>query len=154
MQMAIPPSSSPTLLMMVGLPRSGKSSWASKQRFPIVSPDQIRLAIHGQEFRPEAEELVWTIARIMVRSLFGAGHRVVILDATNNTRARRDLWRSPDWIRLFKVIDTPVDLCALRAHEEGREHMVEVIRKKAEEWEPLGEDEIAWADLREPSMRA
>jgi len=35
------------LILTVGLPRSGKSTWAAKKGFPIVSPDAIRLAMHG-----------------------------------------------------------------------------------------------------------
>ena len=35
------------LIVMVGLPRSGKTTWARKQGYPIVNPDSIRLAFHG-----------------------------------------------------------------------------------------------------------
>ena len=83
-----------TLIAMVGLPRSGKSTWAKKAGHPIVSPDAIRLALHGQRFISEAEPFVWAIAKAMVRALFLAGHSAVILDATNNTRKRRDEWKS------------------------------------------------------------
>jgi len=90
-----------TLILTVGLPCSGKSTWALQQtrRYaspiygsPIVCPDQIRLALHGQRFVAMAEPFVWAIARTMVISLFGAGHQKVILDACNTTRKRRDDW--------------------------------------------------------------
>lgn len=82
------------LIVTVGLPRSGKSTWAKRQTFPVVNPDAIRLALHGQRFYGPAEPFVWATAKLMVRSLFGAAHRKVIVDATNCTRKRRDEWRA------------------------------------------------------------
>src|SRR5882672_916000 len=58
------------LICTVGLPRSGKSTWARSQSFPIVCPDAIRIAIHGQRFISEAEPFVWATAKAMVRALF------------------------------------------------------------------------------------
>src|SRR5258706_417694 len=53
-----------TLIVMVGLPWSGKSTWAREQgNWPIVCPDEIRFALHGQRFIAEAEPWVWTIAK-------------------------------------------------------------------------------------------
>ena len=75
-----------TLILTVGLPRSGKSIWAKKQGIPIVNPDSIRLALHGKAFILEAEDFVWTIAYTMARALFLAGHETVIIDATNITK--------------------------------------------------------------------
>jgi predicted kinase len=132
-----------TLICLVGLPRSGKSTWAKTTGHPIVSPDAIRLAVHGQRFIAEAEPFVWAIAKAMVRSLFLAGHHTVILDATNNTRKRRLEWISKDWETVFKVVDTPDFVCIERARAEGDEYIVDVIKRMSAEHEPLGEDETA-----------
>ena len=52
----------PQLLLMVGLPRSGKSTTARaiSQDFgvPVVSRDAIRLSVHGHRYIPEAEDHV------------------------------------------------------------------------------------------------
>lgn len=132
-----------TLVAMVGLPRSGKSTWARRAGHPIVSPDAIRLALHGQRFIAETEPFVWAIAKAMVRALFLAGHSAVILDATNNTRKRRDEWKSKDWETVFKVIDTHDSVCIDRAIAEGDSYIVDVIKRMSAEHEPLGEDESA-----------
>jgi predicted kinase len=132
------------LIAMVGLPRSGKSTEARKLGFPIVSPDAIRLAIHGQRFSALAEPFVWATAKAMVRALFLAGHNTVILDATNNTRARRDEWRSKDWDIAFKVIPTDAATCIERATAECDLSIIPVIARMADEHEPLGEDEKQW----------
>ena len=69
------------LILTVGLPRSGKSTWAKKQGYPIINPDSIRLALHGEHFIEDAEPMVWTIAMYMTKALFLAGHNKIIIDA-------------------------------------------------------------------------
>jgi len=127
----------PTLMMTVGLPRSGKSTWASTMGYPIVCPDAIRLALHGRPFIPEAEPMVWTIARLMVRALFNAGHETVILDATNTTKARRDEWLSDQWQRQWVVFSTGLDECLSRAVASGRTDLIPVIERMARHFEAL-----------------
>ena len=124
------------LIMTVGLPRSGKSTWAKEQSeefgCPIVNPDSIRLALYGQPFIAEGETMVWAIAKYMVTSLFLAGHTTVILDATNTTKKRRDEWLNPLWECEFKYFDTPQDVCIERAKSIGRVDLVYVIKQMAE----------------------
>jgi len=103
------------LIMTVGLPQSGKSTWARSQIFPIVCPDSIRLGLHGHQFVSQAEPFVWAIAKVMVRSLFLSGHGTVILDATNVTKKRRDDWVSESWTRTFKEFRTSKEICVERA---------------------------------------
>jgi len=133
------------LICTVGLPRSGKSTWAKAQAYPIVNPDAIRLAIHGQPFVAEAEGFVWATAKAMVRALFLAGHDRVILDATNTTRKRRDEWRSREWATRFRCFFEAVDTCKERALRDGRVDLLPVIDRMAEQFEPRGDDEEAWS---------
>lgn len=137
---------SKTLLLTVGLPRSGKTTWAISTGFPIVNPDSIRLAIHGKPFLATAEPSVWITAKVMVRALFMAGHDTVILDATNTTRERRDEWKSNEWESRFKVIDTDWDTCLERARQEGNEEIVGVIERMAGQYEPLQDDEAIYPE--------
>ena len=125
------------LICTVGLPRSGKSTWARQQGVPVVNPDSIRLSMHGQRFQPLAEPLVWATAKIMVRALFIAGHNVVIVDATNTTKRRRDEWLDPDWTVNFQYIDTPSQKCIDRALAAGDVEIVPIIAKMAAQWEPI-----------------
>ena len=139
-----PRRSAPQVIAMVGLPRSGKSVWASMQGFPMVCPDAIRHELHGQRFEAKAEAkaepMVWAIAKLMVGALLLAGHRTVILDACNNTRKRREEW-SKDFHTEFVVIDTPAETCLKRAIDEDDRHIIPIIGKMAAEFEPLGDDE-------------
>ena len=121
-----------TLIMTVGLPRSGKTTWAKEQGHPIVNPDAIRLALHGQAYSSLAEPFVWAIAKAMVRALFLAGHDTVILDATNTTEKRRSDWNNGIWTWEYKVFDTPADVCIERAKTSGREELIPVIERMAD----------------------
>jgi predicted kinase len=131
------------LILMVGLPRSGKTTAARALGHPIVSPDAIRLAIHGQRYSAPDEPQVWQTARVMVQALFLAGHPTVILDATNGTRQRREAWRSAEWERAFHVIETDAETCRARARAADDPLIVPVIDRMASEWESLRDDEIA-----------
>lgn len=124
-----------TLILTVGLPRSGKSTWARQTGLPIVNPDSIRLALHGQPFHADAEPFVWAIARAMVRALFLAGHATVVLDATNTTEKRRAEWQSEHWETRLQVFDTPADVCAERAVAAGRTDLLPVIERMAAQYQ-------------------
>jgi len=138
-----------TLVVTVGLPRSGKSTWAKQQGVPIVNQDAIRLALHNERFISAAEALVKVYAVYMVRALFLTGHAVVVLDETCTTRARRDFWRTAGkWTTKFYCLSTAEAECLARAHDD--EEIKPTIQRMAESYEPLGQDEQAYvppADL-------
>lgn len=129
------------LFLTVGLPRSGKSTWAKQKGWPIVNPDSIRLAIHGERYNQLAEPYVWAVAETMVRSLFLAGHDRVILDATNISEGRRKRWKTPDWITRFVPVTTDKLECIRRAVSTNDEYIVSVIERMARDYEPLTPDE-------------
>ena len=131
------------LLMTYGLPRSGKSTWAREQAFPIVCPDAIRFAKTGVRWWGPIEHEVWATARTMVRALFLAGHDFVILDSTCGTRKQRDMFlSSPDvvWQRYSVELATPAEECIRRA-ESTYPDLMPVIKWMVENWEPIVGDE-------------
>jgi len=121
--------------MTIGLPRSGKSTWSRKAKYPIVNRDSIRLALHGQPYISQAEPMVTAIERYMVKSLFYAGHKGVILDATNLKKKYRDAWISDEWQIVYKIFNTSKDECIKRAIADGKEYLIPVIERMDEEKE-------------------
>ena len=126
------------LILTVGLPRSGKSTWAQEQKCPIVSPDSIRLALHGKPYIQEAEGFVWATAYLMAKALFLAGHTRVIIDATNNTIKRRKAWadKFKGTRIILKEFKTSKEECILRARKDHREDLIPVIERMAQQQEP------------------
>ena len=125
------------LILTVGLPRSGKSTWAILTGFPIVNPDSIRQALHGKPFLKDAEPMVWVIAKYMVKSLFLAGHDRVVVDATNTTQKRRDEWESKGWAIKLAISKTDKRECIVRAKTSSMEFLIPIIEsmnEKADFW--------------------
>lgn len=122
-----------TLFVTVGLPRSGKSTWAKEQGYPIVNRDAIRIALHGQTYLQDAEDMVTAIETYMVKALFLAGHDAVIVDATHTKSKRLLRWRKGDWDLQPIPFYTGKEECIRRARKDGREDLIPVIERMAEE---------------------
>ena len=132
------------LILMHGLPRSGKSTWALEQGFPVVCPDAIRLCTTGKRWWGPIEYHVWATAKTMVRSLFLAGHKVVILDSTSRQRSARDMWKPEldvTWKLYYKPIKMFVHECVRRAIVAKMPELVEVIHYMAVNWEHITSEE-------------
>ena len=119
------------LFLTVGLPRSGKSTWAKTTSFPIVNRDAVRLALHGQDYIQEAEDMVTAIEMYMVKALFLAGHNRVIIDATNLKDTYRERWMIGPWKIRVCIFDVTPEVCIERAKKSGREDLIPIIEKMA-----------------------
>lgn len=128
------------LLVLVGLPRSGKSYYTQNQEAPIVNKDSIRLALHGKRFMSEAEEWINIVAKTMIKSLFYTGYETVILDDCNVTKKRREYWLSDKWKTEFIEITTTKEKCIERANLENDNVIIPVIERMANEYEPIDLD--------------
>lgn len=80
------------LTVLVGLPASGKSTWAKENggKASIVSTDEIRAELTGDAGDQSRNADVWEIAFSRAEALLRAGKNV-IFDATNCGRANRRL---------------------------------------------------------------
>jgi hypothetical protein len=63
----------------------------------------------------------------MVRALFLAGNTKVILDATNHTYARREVWQDDLWCIEHVVFKTSMDECIKRAVATDQCRLIKVI---------------------------
>jgi predicted kinase len=81
----------PTIKILVGPPRSGKSTWTSqnkKESDVIVSADQLRLLVYNKRFWQERENEVWKIRAVILKMLIQQG-KDIIIDETNLMVKRR-----------------------------------------------------------------
>jgi hypothetical protein len=127
------------LYFTIGVQRSGKSTyctrWAQNLEMPgdgypraIVCADSIRIALHGQRYKYEAEPMVFAMDTYMIRSLLVRGHDV-IADETGTTERsiRRILEIDPDAQHI--LIDTPKEVCIARAFTTNQSDLVPVIER-------------------------
>ena len=81
----------PELIVMVGIPGSGKSTYVTElaeQGYAIINPDNIRVEITGDMADQSRNAEVWREANGRLLRLLGEG-RNVVLDATNVDPVRR-----------------------------------------------------------------
>lgn len=114
-----------TLILMCGLPRSGKTTIARTLNIPIVNRDAIRISVHGEAYIQKAEPIVTVIEDTMVESLFRAGHDQIVIDACHTSVTRINRWLQfcryldhPTRVRI-EVVDTNMNTCIERAKESN-----------------------------------
>lgn len=115
-----------TLTIMVGLPRSGKSTWIelNKGDAVVVSSDWIREHILGDaySYSSSANAIVWSLADAALRIVLGQGMNA-ILDGVNLTRATRkfyvDIAREYGAKVNMVVVGTSVEACLKRNQLPG-----------------------------------
>lgn len=140
-------SASAPLILTVGIPGSGKSTWAEqlaaqkateKNHYQIISTDRIRAELYGDE----AIQGEWTdIRRSLINQLKAArqsidrGHTAaVIYDATNAARRQRrefiQLAQACRYTPLIAAwIDTPLAVCLQRNAGRSRQVPAHIIEK-------------------------
>jgi predicted kinase len=125
------------LILTIGLPGSGKSTWARAQEgFVIVERDQIREELTGDAQDHTREPAVTRLADQRVRDALMAGTSVIVADT--NLRGRyRNGWQhiavecgaEYEEVSFLDVsVETCIERDALRARPVGEE----VIRKMAQ----------------------
>lgn len=145
----------PQLVITMGLPYSGKSTHCKsliELGWTVLCPDEFRYAIYGQEFLAIGEAWVWAAVTASARALLRLNHSVII-DATNTHKAARSTWvkmaKEFDIQLQAVVFNTPIDECKRRAMANNADHMVPVITRMADQWEPIEneEDIFVWTKL-------
>jgi predicted kinase len=125
----------PLLIVAVGLPGSGKSTYFQRIGANPVSTDAIRQQLADDASDQTIHKQVFETLRFLVRQRVRLGRTVTYIDATNLTVKDRNqyirmarLWKCRIQALYF---DTPVELCLERNRNRERFVPEDVIAKMA-----------------------
>ena len=150
-----------TLMVMCGLPGSGKSFFAESycknhSDYTVVSTDKIRGELFGDESDQSNNWLVFVEAYRRILSALDNSN--VIFDATNLTRKNRSkvikYFRkvSPNTKLICMCMGTPIEVCLIRNKNRDRKVDEEVILNMLNKFE-LPTLEEGWDDVQFNMMR-
>lgn len=80
---------SPRIVLLVGLPGSGKSTWAAEQGWNAISSDVLRLQLSDDIANQTIHSRVFASIRYLLRQRLAIGRLLNCVDATNLTRMDR-----------------------------------------------------------------
>jgi len=133
------------VVLAIGLPGSGKSSWFKRHNITPLSSDVLRALLFDDPTEQRFQDLVFSNLRAMLKARLIARRPLNYVDATNLTPHERH-----SWIKLAKdygyevhavFFDVPVEVCLER--NRGRERNVpeDVMRRMAAKLRPPTFDE-------------
>lgn len=138
---ARPPTPSKGLVVLaIGLPGSGKSSWFKRHNITPLSSDMVRQILFDDATEQRFQDLVFSNLRSMLRARLIARRPLNYLDATNLTPHDRHTW-----IKLAKdfsyevqavYFDVPLEVCLERNQRRQRVVPEDLMRKMAAKLKP------------------
>jgi predicted kinase len=128
------------VVLAIGLPGSGKSSWFKRNNISPLSSDLIRSLLFDDPDEQRFQDLVFSNLRSMLRARLIARRPTNYLDATNLTPHDRSTW-----IKLAKdfgyevqalYFDVPFEVCLERNQKRQRVVQEDIMRKMAAKLKP------------------
>ena len=121
------------VVLAVGLPGSGKSSWFKRHNITPLSSDVLRSMLFDDPAEQRFQDLVFSNLRSMLKARLIARRPTNYVDATNLTPHERQ-----NWVKLAKdfgyeahavFFDVPLELCIERHNRRDRIVPEDVMRK-------------------------
>ncbi len=132
---AAPRPSKGIVVLAIGLPGSGKSSWFKRHNIRPLSSDLLRELLFDDTEEQRFQDLVFSNLRSMLKARLIARRPVSYVDATNLTPHDRH-----SWIKLAKdygydvqglFFDVPLEVCLERHARRGRVVPEDIMRRMA-----------------------
>ena len=133
------------VVLAIGLPGSGKSSWFKRHDVVPLSSDMVRSLLFDDVREQRFQDLVFSNLRSMLKARLIAKRPTNYVDATNLTPQERQ-----HWIKLAKdynyevhavFFDVPLDVCLERHQRRDRVVPEDVMRRMAAKLKPPAFDE-------------
>ena len=128
------------VVLAIGLPGSGKSSWFKRHNVVPLSSDMVRSLLFDDVREQRFQDLVFSNLRSMLKARLIAKRPMNYVDATNLTPQERQ-----HWIKLAKdynyevhsvFFDVPLDVCIERHNRRDRVVPEDVMRRMAAKLKP------------------
>jgi predicted kinase len=128
------------VVLAIGLPGSGKSSWFKRHDVVPLSSDMVRSLLFDDVREQRFQDLVFSNLRSMLKARLIAKRPMNYVDATNLTPQERQ-----HWIKLAKdyqyevhavFFDVPVEVCLERHQRRDRVVPEDVMRRMAVKLKP------------------
>ena len=128
------------VVLAIGLPGSGKSSWFKRHDITPLSSDMVRMLLFDDAQEQRFQDLVFSNLRSMLKARLIARRPLNYVDATNLTPHERH-----SWIKLAKdygyevqavFFDVPVEVCLERNRRRERSVDEDVMRRMAAKLKP------------------
>jgi predicted kinase len=142
---AAPRAPKGTVVLAIGLPGSGKSSWFKRNSITPLSSDMVRMLLFDDPNEQRFQDLVFSNLRSMLKARLLARRPMNYVDATNLTPHDR-----AGWIKLAKdygyevqalFFDVPLEVCLERNRRRHRMVDEDVMRRMAGKLRPPTFDE-------------
>ncbi len=137
---ATPRAPKGVVVLAIGLPGSGKSSWFKRHNITPLSSDLLRKLLFDDATEQRFQDLIFSNLRSMLKARLIARRPMNYVDATNLTTHDRH-----SWIKLAKdfgyevqavFFDVPVEVCLERNQKRLRVVSEEVMRRMAGKMRP------------------
>ncbi len=128
------------VVLSIGLPGSGKSSWFKRHNIIPLSSDLIRGLLFDDPTEQRYQDLVFSSLRSLLRSRLIAGRPMNYIDATNLSPRERHSWvkmaREYGYEAHAVFFDVPADVCIERNRKRSRNVPDEVMQRMAQKLRP------------------
>jgi predicted kinase len=123
------------VVLAIGLPGSGKSSWFKRHNISPLSTDMLRQVLFDDATEQRFQDLVFSNLRSMLKARLIARRPLNYVDATNLTPQERQSWIKLAHDYAYEVqavyFDVPLEVCLERNQKRERKVEDDVMRRMA-----------------------